>query len=81
MSSILKLSAEWCSSCKLMDPQLARLGLIVSHVDIDVDTSYSKKYGVRSIPTLIKLSRTGEEVGRLVGSQSDSKLKEFFDGI
>ena len=81
MSTILKLSADWCSGCKLMDIQLNRLGLIVNHVDIDSDTSYTKKYGVRSIPTLIKLSETGEELGRLVGSQSDSKLKEFFDGI
>lgn len=77
MSKVLKLSAPWCSPCKQMDSQLARLQMVVEHVDIDVDKNLGKLYAIRSIPTLIKLDDAGIEIGRLIGAQTDAKLLEF----
>jgi thiol-disulfide isomerase/thioredoxin len=78
MSKILKLSANWCAPCKQMDIQLDRLGLSVEHFDIEVSKDMARDFNIRSIPTLIKLSDSGEEVFRLIGVQTDAKLMEFF---
>ena len=81
MSKVLKFSASYCNPCKQMDAQLDRLSdktvCVVDHVDIDVSSELCKKYNIRSIPTLIKLSPLGEEIDRNIGSLSDEKLLEF----
>lgn len=76
MNGFLKLSAPWCRHCKQMDAQLNRLGLEVDHIDLDVQKEYGKRYDIRSIPTIIKLT-DGVEVARLIGAQTDAKLIEF----
>ena len=81
MSKILKLSAQWCAPCATMDVQLQTLGTdyesLVEHIDIDKTPDIAKQYGIRSIPTLIKLDDSGKEVGRSVGSLTLVKLAAF----
>ena len=81
MSKILKLSAQWCSPCATMDVQLQTLGSdygsLVEHIDIDKNQELAKQYGIRSIPTLIKLDDSGQEIARSVGSLTLVKLAEF----
>jgi len=38
----------------------------------------SAQYGVRNVPTLIKVDSNGIEVGRLVGNQSADVIKEWY---
>jgi thioredoxin-like negative regulator of GroEL len=81
MSKILKMSASWCSPCATMDVQIQTLGVdyesLVEHIDIDKNPELAKQYGIRSIPTLIKLDDSGQEVARSVGSIPLTKLAAF----
>lgn len=79
---ILKFSANWCAPCNNMQTQIDRLkkedkiNIEIEHIDVDSSTEVAKKYGIRSIPTLIKLN--GDvEISRSTGAMSDEKLMEF----
>ncbi|XOD70305.1 MAG: thioredoxin TrxA [Sodalis sp. (in: enterobacteria)] len=76
--------AEWCTPCKLISVSLEEIAdefedkLIIAKLNIDKNPKTTKKYGVRSIPTLL-LFRNGEVVGTKVGMLSKEHLKEFFN--
>ena len=81
MNKILYFSAVWCGSCKALAPtmdQLASQGMPVQKIDVDQDNNMSAQYGVRNVPTLIKVDSNGNEVGRLVGNQSADMIKEWY---
>ena len=53
--------------------------LFRSNIDTDYDVSLVEQYNVKSVPTLIVLEN-GNEIKRLVGSQSENKVKELIVG-
>jgi thiol-disulfide isomerase/thioredoxin len=79
---ILKFSANWCAPCKAMQVQIDRLNedgklnTEIEHIDIEKNPDVAKEYGIRSIPTLIKLQGK-MEIARSVGSLSNEKLLDF----
>lgn len=81
MRKILKLSAAWCTPCKDMDAQIERLKgdirVPIEVIDVNSNPEYTKKYRVRSIPTLIKLDESGVEYGRHTGILQDTKFLDF----
>ena len=76
--------ASWCSPCKVIAPMLEsiaeKLGdkiLICKH-NIDEQPSVPTRYGVKSIPTLLKFSR-GELLDKKIGATSESNILEFLN--
>ena len=65
--------AAWCGPCRMMAPafaqaaqQLAGQALLVK-VDSDANPALSQRFGIRSIPTLVRLDR-GRETARQSGA-------------
>lgn len=77
--------AEWCAPCKAIAPHLEELseevpGVKIVKLNIDENQSTAVKYGVRSIPTLIKF-KGGEPVDIRVGAQGGkSDLQKWIEG-
>lgn len=82
MSKTLKFSGSNCAPCKAMNVQMINLAdklgnVTIEEVTIENNMDLVRKYGVRSVPTLIKVDGDGSELHRSVGTLSDEKLLEF----
>jgi thioredoxin 1 len=81
MNKVIKFSADWCKPCKILGDQIESLkdSFTTEIVSVDIETSagLTKKYNIRSIPTLIKVSATGDELCRHTGSITSEELVRF----
>ena len=78
---MLDFTASYCQPCQQMVPLLQRMerdGFPIRKIDITEQPQTSRKYNVDRIPTLI-LMVEGKEVDRLVGLQSESKLRRMMN--
>ena len=81
MYKVYYFTAAWCSPCKTFGPIIEESGIPYQKVDIDNDTELSAKYGVRSVPTLLKVNSFDQAVGdRIVGVQSVDNVKKWYNG-
>ncbi len=71
--------AEWCGPCRMVAPVLEDIAeeydgeLKIAKLDVDENGETAKRYGVKSIPTLI-LFTNGQSVERLVGAMPKEQL-------
>jgi thioredoxin 1 len=71
--------AEWCGPCLLMDNTISKLAqeyagkVSVVKVDVSLNSTLSKLYAVRGLPTVI-VFRNGDETIRKSGSLTKSQL-------
>ena len=56
MVQAIKFYADWCGPCKMLGPVMERSGLPYQKVNVDNDQELSTKYGIRNVPTLVKVS-------------------------
>lgn len=82
---LVDFSAEWCVSCKALNPKLESLSLEdssikVLKIDVDENINIATKYGVRGIPLMI-FFKNGQNVGELVGNQPIDSIKEYIEHI
>ena len=78
MSKLLYFSAAWCGPCKVLGPKIQQLqseGLNIQKVDVDQDQALSAQYGVRNIPTIIKIDASGNAGESFVGHQPVAALR------
>lgn len=73
--------AQWCGPCKMLAPALDRLqeevhNTLIVKVNIDEVQDVPAKYGVRSIPTLLKF-KNGLVDSQKIGNRSLKELKEW----
>ncbi len=65
--------ADWCGPCKMMAPAFAQAAAhlegraLLVKVDSDANPQLSRRYGIRSIPTLVRL-QGGAETARQSGA-------------
>jgi len=77
---LVEFVAPWCGACNRQLPILEAYennnrGLVkVYKVDIDDSNELSKKYGIRSVPTII-LFKDGKPTKTVVGLQSGKQLE------
>ena len=82
MNKLIYISAEWCGPCKQFTPimqQVAASGIPVQKMDADKDHQSIQKYGVRSVPTIIKVDASGNEIAKRVGMGSKQQIVEFYN--
>ena len=83
MNKVLYFTAPWCGPCKALGPIMDGLNSEIpfSKIDVDVDMENAAKYSVRSVPTLLKINSSGEQVGdRLVGLAQAEEIKKWYNG-
>jgi len=83
MNKLIYFSANWCGPCKMVGPTLEKVsqqGIPVQKIDVDQDPEIVSKYGVRNIPTILKVDNNGVVLGTLIGVNSEDTIKNFYNG-
>jgi thioredoxin 1 len=76
--------ADWCGPCRMIAPIVEDSAaeyagrLTVAKLNIDENAATARRYGIRSIPTLM-LFKDGQPVATHVGSLSRSQLHALID--
>ena len=74
--------APWCGPCRMMAPQFERAAAqlqgraLLVKVNSDQAPQLSARFGIRSIPTLVKLDH-GRETGRQSGAVDAGRIVAF----
>jgi|TARA_B100001063_G_C16740956_1_gene544755 thioredoxin-like negative regulator of GroEL len=82
MNKLIYVSAIWCGPCRQFGPimdKVAATGIPVQKMDADKDQQSIAKYGVRSVPTVVKVDSNNNEISRLVGVKLESEVIEFYN--
>ena len=69
MSKIIKIYADWCGPCKVLEKMLVESN--VEHESVNIDSpdgeGLSLKYNVRAIPTMLVLDEDGNLLRKMTG--------------
>jgi len=76
---VLKFSATWCGPCRVLAQTLKDVEGI-TNIDIDKDMETARKYGIRSVPTLVFL-KDGVEVHRQSGNMPLQMYQQILNEI
>lgn len=82
--AIVDFYATWCGPCKALGPVLEELAeeyggkLDIYKVDVDKEQELSSVFGIRSVPTLLFIPRSGEP-SMSSGAPSKPQLKKIID--
>jgi thioredoxin 1 len=76
---VLKFSATWCGPCRVLAQTLKDVEGI-TNIDIDKDMETARKYGIRSVPTMVFL-KDGKEVHRQSGNMPLTMYNQILDEI
>ena len=74
--------APWCGPCRMMAPAFAQAAAqlkgraLLAKVNSDENPGLSARYGIRSIPTLVRLEG-GREVNRVSGALPAGQIVAF----
>ena len=82
--TVVDFWAEWCAPCRMIAPSLEQVAEAyqgkadIRKVNVDENSEFSDKYGIRGIPTLI-LFKGGQEQERIVGAVSRESIQKVID--
>lgn len=79
MNKIIKLYADWCGPCKVLESNLQLAN--IPHESVDVQSIQGEeivaKYEVKTVPTLLLVDEEGKVIKRHTGLLRVQELKEF----
>ena len=79
---VIKFWAPWCKPCRKMTPEYKKAAqtfkgkVLFTELNIDTYPDISKRYSVRSIPTMI-LFKNGKIINRSTGSLKQKGIEAF----
>ena len=81
MEKIIRFTASWCQPCKAMASILEEIDtkIPIEVVDIDVHQEVAIEFGIRGVPTLVKVDENGNITGRMVGVKAKNLVEEFIN--
>lgn len=80
---IVDFYAPWCGPCKMVAPQIERIGqqyegrVKLVAFDCDAHRDWVKESGIRAVPTL-QVYKSGEKVGEVNGANVAPALNKMF---
>lgn len=78
---VLKFYASWCEPCKMLSRIIEdaqdRITVPIENINIEEDIDTALEYGVRSVPVMVMIDESGQEIKRQVGMVMEDKLMEF----
>lgn len=81
--NVLYFSAPWCGPCKMFKPVLqqvaSEMGIAINDINVDYDATFTEKYNITSVPTLLILDDQGIPVFRNSGVISRDQLIRTFN--
>lgn len=82
---VLYFSAPWCGPCKVFKPivqEVSRdLNVVIEDINVDYDTTYSQKYSISSVPTIIVVDNQENILFRHSGTMSKDQLINTIQGL
>jgi thioredoxin-like negative regulator of GroEL len=60
--------------------KVSRSGIPVQKIDVDQSQGETQTYNIQNVPTVIKVDSQGNVVGKLIGVNSEQKVKQFYNG-
>lgn len=74
-SFLLKMMATWCGPCKQLTYEISNVdtNVPIYEFDVESDISFSKNFGVRSVPVM-KFFKDGKDVHTTVGLKSSNDI-------
>jgi thioredoxin 1 len=81
MKKIIRFTASWCQPCKMLASIIEEIdtNIPIEVVDIDVHQDVAIEFGIRGVPTLVKIDENGNVIGRLVGLNTKNLIEEFIN--
>lgn len=81
---VLKFYADWCGPCKALTTVITnakdKIAITIENVNIDENIFLAQEFKVRSVPTMILVDDSEQELKRHVGLMNEEKLLEFLRG-
>jgi thioredoxin 1 len=78
---LLKFYADWCGPCKALSMVIEsakdRIDIPIEEINIETDMDAAVKYGIRSVPVMVLIDESGNEIKRKVGSLNENELFQF----
>lgn len=75
MAKLIKLYADWCGPCKVLEKMLQESN--IEHENVNIDSpdgeGLSLKYNVRAIPTMLVLDDDGNLLRKMTGLPATSE--------